>query len=137
MVVGDGSYRRDQYGNHALTLRDLQNHIFRDYDLLDCELFVEYDPSYFDRSMELSVIKLKKLTVHYRISGMERTTALSIPKLRRSGITQDQFISEYFVNSTKFMDRTVIPALEELFAYLQDTYNITPEQLGFTSWDHS
>ena len=134
LIFGNKEYVRDMYGNHALTLKAFSNHIFRDYDLLECAIYFENDVNYFDRDTEISLIK-PKLTVRYTISGTERTATLSVSKLRKSGITEEQFLKNYFVLSTQFLDRTMIPALEELFAYLQDTHGLSPQQLGFTAWD--
>ena len=134
LIFGNKEYVRDMYGNHALTLKAFSNHIFRDYDLLECAIYFENDVNYFDRDTEISLIK-PKLTVRYTISGTERTATLSVSKLRKSGITEEQFLKNYFVLSTQFLDRTMIPALEELFTYLQDTHGLSPQQLGFTAWD--
>ena len=135
LIFGNKEYVRDMYGNHALTLKAFSNHIFRDYDLLECAIYFEEDANYFDHDTKITVIKPQKLTVRYTISGAEKTTVLSISELRKSGITEDQFRTQYVERPTQFMDRTVIPALEELFAYLQDTHGLSPQQLGFTSWD--
>ena len=134
LIFGNKEYVRDMYGNHALTLKAFSNHIFRDYGLLECAIYFENDVNYFDRDTEISLIK-PKLTVRYTISGTERTATLSVSKLRKSGITEEQFLKNYFVLSTQFLDRTMIPALEELFTYLQDTHGLSPQQLGFTAWD--